>query len=96
MYRSSCCSFVFSTWLSLEWICHASRPKLCRTSTLLIGIDVPHYEAVVTTDLSTESGTILLNGLPKDAPLCFSAYLPARMDPTMLSHHHLRLSSLPA
>ena len=29
------------------------------------------YEAAVTTDLSTESGTILLNGLLKDAPLCF-------------------------
>ena len=29
------------------------------------------YGAAVTTDLSTESGTILLNGLLKDAPLCF-------------------------
>jgi len=46
-------------------------PDCAKRSTLLIGIDVPQYEAVVTTDLSTESGTILLNGLPKDAPLCF-------------------------
>ncbi len=35
--------------------------------------------AAVITELSTESGTILLNGLPKDAPLTFSAYLPAYM-----------------
>src|SRR5437867_7629032 len=43
-------------------------PNCAKESTLLIGIDVPQYEAAVTTDLSTESGTILLNGLPKDAP----------------------------
>jgi hypothetical protein len=36
--------------------------------------------AAVITELSTESGTILLNGLPKDAPLVLSAYLPTRMD----------------
>ena len=46
-------------------------PNCAKESTLLIGIDVPQYEAAVTTDLSTESGTILLNGLLKDAPLCF-------------------------
>src|SRR5437762_13916893 len=71
-------------------------PNCAKESTLLIGIDVPQYEAAVTTDLSTESGTILLNGLPKDAPLWFSAYLPARIDPSMIAHHQLRLSSLPA
>jgi hypothetical protein len=62
---------------------HARRPKLCRTE------HSPErdqrtcsysYQGVVTTVLSTEFGTILLNGLPKDAPLVFSAYLPARMD----------------
>ena len=41
-------------------------PNCAKRSTLLIGIDAPQYEAVVTTDLSTESATILLNGLPKD------------------------------
>ena len=55
-------------------------PNCAELSTLLNGIDVPRYQAAVITDLSTESGTILLNGLPKDAPLMFSAYLPARMD----------------
>src|ERR1700685_758482 len=46
-------------------------PNCAKLSTLLNGIDVPHYENAVTTVLSTESGTILLNGLPKDAPLVF-------------------------
>ena len=46
-------------------------PNCAELSTLLNEIDVPHCEAVVITDLSTESGTILLNGLPKDAPLSF-------------------------
>jgi hypothetical protein len=55
-------------------------PNCAEWSTLLNGIDVPRYEAAVTTTLSTEFGTILLNGLPKDAPLLISAYLPARMD----------------
>jgi|HubBroStandDraft_4_1064222.scaffolds.fasta_scaffold578936_1 hypothetical protein len=30
--------------------------------------------------MSTESGTMRLDGFPKDAPLLFSAYLPTRMD----------------
>ena len=70
-------------------------PNCAKESTLLIGIDVPQYEAAVTTDLSTESGTILLNGLPKDAPLMLSAYLPARMGPLIVSQRSPRLSSLP-
>jgi hypothetical protein len=37
------------------------------------------------TDLSTSSGTTLLNGLPKDAPLLVSAYLPTRMVTLILS-----------
>ena len=60
-------------------------PDCAELSTLLNEIDVPRYEAVVITDLSTESGTILLNGLPKDAPLTISAYLPARMVTLILS-----------
>ena len=40
-------------------------PDCAELSTLLNEIDVPHYEAAVITDLSTESGTILLNGLPE-------------------------------
>jgi hypothetical protein len=60
-------------------------PNCAELSTLLNEIDVPHCEAVVITDLSTESGTILLNGLPKDAPLLISAYLPARMVKLILS-----------
>jgi hypothetical protein len=71
-------------------------PNCAEWSTLLNGIDVPpKYRAAVTTDLSTESGAILLNGLPKDAPLMISAYLPTR-----IGHAHLiapgpRLSSFP-
>jgi hypothetical protein len=60
-------------------------PNCAKLSTLLNEIDVPHCEAVVITDLSTESGTILLNGLPKDAPLLISAYFPARMVKLILS-----------
>jgi hypothetical protein len=60
-------------------------PNCAELSTLLNEIDVPHYEAAVITDLSTESGTILLNGLPKDAPLLISAYLPTRMVTLILS-----------
>jgi len=60
-------------------------PNCAELSTLLNEIDVPHCEAVVITDLSTESGTILLNGLPKDAPLLVSAYLPTRMVTLILS-----------
>jgi hypothetical protein len=37
------------------------------------------HEAAVITALTTKSGTILLNGLSKDAPLDFSVYLPSRM-----------------
>jgi hypothetical protein len=35
--------------------------------------------ATVNTDLTTESGTTLLNVLPKDAPFVFSAYMPSHM-----------------
>src|SRR5208282_1535887 len=59
-------------------------PDCAERSTLLIGIDAPGYQAAVTTVLSTESGTMLGNGLPEDAPLVFSAYLPARMGPLIL------------
>ena len=59
---------------------HARRPRLCTRSSLLNEINVPWSRAAVFTELSTESGTTLLSGLPKDAPLIFSAYLPARMD----------------
>ena len=60
-------------------------PNCAELSTLLNEIDVPHYEAAVITDLSTESGTTLLNGLPRDAPLAFSAYLPERTVTLILS-----------
>ena len=60
-------------------------PNCAELSTLLNEIDVPRYEAAVITALSTESGTILLNGLPKDAPLLISAYLPTRMVTLILS-----------
>ena len=60
-------------------------PNCAELSTLLNEIDVPHYEAAVITDLSTESGSTLLNGLPKDAPLLVSAYLPTRMVTLILS-----------
>ena len=46
-------------------------PDCAERSTLLIGIDAPGYQAAVTTVLSTESGTMLENGLPEDAPLVF-------------------------
>jgi hypothetical protein len=46
-------------------------PDCAERSTLLIGIDAPAYQAAVTTVLSTESGTMLGNGLPEDAPLVF-------------------------
>jgi len=46
-------------------------PDCAELSTLLIGIDAPGYQAAVTTVLSTESGTMLGNGLPEDAPLVF-------------------------
>jgi hypothetical protein len=59
-------------------------PDCAESSTLLNEIDVPRQEAAVITDLSTESGTTLLNGLSKDAPFIFSAYLPARMDLLMI------------
>ena len=38
--------------------------------------------------LSTESGTILVIGLPRNAPLASSAYLPTRMVPTTLPRHN--------
>jgi hypothetical protein len=52
-------------------------------------------EMTSVTYLSTESGTILFNGLPKDAPLMLSAYLPARMVTLMLSSSGLEFSSFP-
>jgi hypothetical protein len=70
-------------------------PNCAELSTLLNEIDVPRYEAVVITDLSTESGTILLNGLPKDAPWLISAYVPARMVTLILSRQARDLSSSP-
>ena len=69
-------------------------PNCAELSTLLNEIDVPRYEAAVITALSTESGTILLNGLPKDAPLLISAYLPARMVTPIIAPDS-RLSSFP-
>src|SRR2546427_546774 len=61
------------------------------------GSTYPQYEPAVTTALSTKSGTILLNGLPKDAPLCF--FRPtcrhAWTQPLYRSHD-LRFSSFPA
>ena len=42
---------------------HVRRPKLCITSNLLIGID--DQQAVVTTGLSTKSGTMLICGLQR-------------------------------
>ena len=37
---------------------------------------------------------MLKNGLPKDAPLMLSAYLPARMGPLIVSQRSPMLSSL--
>ena len=54
-------------------------PDCAAPSTLLNEIDVPAEMAAVITDLTTESGTTLLNGLSKDAPFDFSVYLPSRM-----------------
>jgi hypothetical protein len=54
-------------------------PDCAASSTLLNEIAVPPLEAAVITDLNTESGTVLLTGLSKDAPLDFSVYLPSRM-----------------
>jgi len=56
----------------------------------------PNYEAAVTTDLSTESGTILLNGLPKDAPLCFRPTCRHAWAPLLYRNHDPRFSSFPA
>jgi hypothetical protein len=69
-------------------------PDCEKLSTLLNGIDVPRCEAAVTTELTTGSGTILLNGLPKDAPLVISAYLTARMVTPIIAPDS-RLSSFP-
>src|ERR1700674_2567377 len=41
--------------------------------------------AAVITNLTTGSGTTLLNGLSKDAPLDFSVYLPSRMAVLMIA-----------
>src|ERR1700674_5540674 len=41
--------------------------------------------AAVITNLTTGSGTTLLNGLSKDAPLDFSVYLPSRMALLMIA-----------
>jgi hypothetical protein len=60
-------------------------PDCAVSSTLLNEIDVPPCEAAVITDLNTESGTVLLTGLSKDAPLDFSAYLPSRMALLMIA-----------
>jgi hypothetical protein len=54
-------------------------PDCAASSTLLNEIDVPPEMAAVITDLNTESGTVLLIGLSKDAPMDFSVYLPSRM-----------------
>ena len=58
----------------------ASRPRLCTREYSPERDQHTLRRAAVITELSTESGTILLSGLPKDAPLLFSAYLPAHMD----------------
>src|ERR1700730_2597633 len=83
-WRSSCLlvtlSFPRHGSLSGFGFVHARRPRLCTRSTLLNEINVPWCRAAIMTELSTESGTTLLTRLPKDAPLTFSAYLPARMD----------------
>ena len=58
-------------------------PNCAERKTLLIGIDVLLQGAIVTTVLSTESGTILVIGLPRDTPMVSSAYLPTRMVPLL-------------
>ena len=60
-------------------------PNHAKESSLLIEIDVPQCEAAVITALSTRFGTTLVNGLPKDAPLDNSAYLPTRMALLMIA-----------
>jgi hypothetical protein len=70
-------------------------PNRAKESTLLIEIDVPQCEVAVITDLSTRFGTMLVNGLPKDAPLVIRSTC-RRAGPLILAFPHFGLSSLPA
>src|ERR1700685_1570213 len=82
------CPFVFSTWVSLDWIDHARRPKLCKTEYS------PKRDR--RTSLRERRHHCLEHRVwdhtPERAPegctIGISAYLPARMDRSFYRARH--------